>query len=94
MKLCVGWLCAAMLAVVNSAAFASDSGPTSHVVGNSLPADFPSIRNPYLGVPVLLGGTGTCSPPRTRLLGSPPGAVPVAIPWRVRRRPCHRLWVA
>ena len=53
MKLCVGWLCAAMLAVVNSAAFASDSGPTPHVVGNSLPADFPSIRNPYLGVPVL-----------------------------------------
>ena len=53
MKRCVGWLCTTMLALANFLAFGAGGSPTSPGVGDSLPADFPSIRNPYLGVPVL-----------------------------------------
>jgi pimeloyl-ACP methyl ester carboxylesterase len=53
MKVFVRWLGATIFALANLAAHADDSGRTLPVVGNSLPPDFPVIRNPYLGVPVL-----------------------------------------
>jgi len=54
------WMGAAALvmasALAATPAAADPSTPTT--IGTSLPADFPSIRNPYLGVPVIGFGAG------------------------------------